>query len=528
MKRALLPLLLATLLLAPAGSGAREIYGKSAGQIDFYQGNKLLQSWRVPEARALADKMKASGDQPVAAAMLDAHVKFFEGRYEEAKATLEGLGAEGSFSELVRATAEATRGFTWRESKHFIVGWADPKDEILADSALAGMETARRVLSDTLGFAPEGKVRVEIYPTSADFTAVSTLTRDEVETSGTIGLCKFDRVMITSPRATFFGYRWRDTLCHEYVHLAVYRMSEGQAPIWMHEGIAKHLEGAWRGVVGAMDAQSLALLAERHTAGTLIPLEKMSPSVAKLPSATETALAFAEVGTMMRFLTDARGPGSIPAMVRAVGAGQSDRAALEKVWKGSFDSFYQAWDQWVGALPPPPEGVEVRGPKLRDEGVEPVDDPGAIPDPEARDFARLGDMLRGRGRMEAAAVEYRKGYAAAPKNPAIVSRHAMGRLYLEEPAEALRAVEGVIGLYADRGVLWSRKGEALFALERYKEAIGAFDELMEINPFDLPGRMGLLAAAEAAGDAALAERERNILKILGADAVPEGHPGKER
>ena len=45
----------------------------------------------------------------------------------------------------------------------------------------------------------------------------------------------------------------------------------------------------------------------------------------------------------------------------------TDRAALEAVWGGSFDSFYEAWNQWAGALPPPAEGVEVLGPVLRED-----------------------------------------------------------------------------------------------------------------------------------------------------------------
>jgi tetratricopeptide (TPR) repeat protein len=510
-------------VVLPVAATASEVYGVGAQELDYYQGNRLLTEWRVGEARQLADRMLAESRGDSAAKLFDAHVRFFEGDYDGALAALDGLGVKGGFRELVRATAEAVRPMKSRESEHFVVFWGDPKDEVLADMALESLETARTAIEKSLGYASPGKVRLEIYPTVSSFTAVSTLTRKEVATSGTIGLCKFDRIMITSPRATAFGYRWRDTLCHEYVHLVVYRLSAGSAPIWVHEGVAKYFEGAWRGRIGHMDAQSLALLAERHRKGTLISLEKMSPSVAKLPSAEDTALAFAEVGTMMRFLTEKKGEGALAGLVRAMGSGADDRAALESVWGGSFDSFYDAWNQWAGGLPPPETEVEVVGPVLREDAGD-ADDPGAIPEPEARDFARLGDMLRGRGRMTAAAIEYEKGFRAAPKNPAIASRHALGRLAMNQPAEALRAVEGVLDLYDDRGVLWVRKGDALRLLKRPEEAVRAYRELLEINPFDLQGRMGLLDAATAAGDTAEAERQHKALAILEEEAAPKNHP----
>ena len=41
---------------------------------------------------------------------------------------------------------------------------------------------------------------------------MSTLTEKEIETTGTIALCKYGKLMIVTPRATVFGYPWMDTL----------------------------------------------------------------------------------------------------------------------------------------------------------------------------------------------------------------------------------------------------------------------------------------------------------------------------
>jgi tetratricopeptide (TPR) repeat protein len=515
---------LSIITLLPISSLSNEVYGVSGETVDFYRGNKLLGEWRVAEAREAVDSLKKAGKSAVAADILDAHVRFFEGRYSEALKILDEYKLEDSFRELVKVTADSAAKFKSREKGHFRVYWDNPRDEVMADEALEALDAAQKALEKELGFIPEGVVRVEIYPGIPEFTAVSTLTKTEVETSGTIGLCKFNRIMIASPRSTVWGYRWLDTLAHEYVHLAIFRMSAGRAPIWIHEGLARHFEGAWRGRTGRETPFDLALLTKRFKAETLIPLEKMSPSVAKLPSAEDTSLAFAQVSTMMGFLAERKGAGALPELVRLIGGGTGDRAAVEAVWGGSFASFEEAWKEWVRSLPPQESEVEVLGIELKGEGGERALEPGRISDPGAEDYSRLGDMLRSRGRMKAAAVEYEKAFGLSPKTPSIVSRYALGRLSLGEYEKALSAVDGVIGIYEDRGVLWSRKGEALMGLGRYGEAYEAFAELMEINPFDEPGRMGLVEAAKKSGRTADYERQLKLLKILTSEGAAKPHP----
>lgn len=513
--RLVVALALAACLLLPAPAGAREVYGLSAKELGLYAGNAYLSSWRVPEAREALDRVlaKTPGDRD--ARELEAQVLFFEGRYAESLRALDRLGERGRFRDLAAATVEATRGFSSRRSEHFEVSWGNPRDEVLAEPALQGLEAARAALSRALGFAPAGRVRVELYPSVASFTAVSTLTRREVETSGTIGLCKFDRLMITSPRATLWGYRWRDTLCHEYAHLAIYRLSRGTAPIWVHEGIAKYLESAWRGAPGELSPASQALLARRLEKGKLIPLEAMSPSVAKLPSAEDTALAFAQVGTMMAFLAERKGPESLGRLLEGLAAGKTDRQALEAVWPGGLPAFDEAWRVWVKGLPLRKEAIQVMGLELAEGEGRPDREPGAIADPEARDYAKLGDLLRGRGRLGAAAAEYAKAFAKDPTAPGVASRQALALLGLGRFTEALAAAGKGLELYPDLGVLWLRQGQALAGLGRPGEGAKAFREVLEINPFDPAARGGLLAAARALGDAAEAKRQEWALGVLG-------------
>src|SRR5262249_52741222 len=148
------------------------------------------------------------------------------------------------------ATANLTRSYGQTESEHFVVRYPKGAEEILVPYAIEALEAARAALATDFDWAPPGKVRVEIHADVSDLATVSTLTLKEIETSGTIALCKWNRLMIVSPRALVRGYAWLDTLNHEYTHYVVTRLSHNTVPIWLHEGIAKFEERRWRAAAG--------------------------------------------------------------------------------------------------------------------------------------------------------------------------------------------------------------------------------------------------------------------------------------
>ena len=83
------------------------------------------------------------------------------------------------------------------------------------------LEAAYQALHDDLGFDAEIPIRVEFYRSPSDLAAVSSLSQAEVARTGTIALCKWARLMVTTPRALAYGYPWLDSINHELVHYAV-------------------------------------------------------------------------------------------------------------------------------------------------------------------------------------------------------------------------------------------------------------------------------------------------------------------
>src|SRR5256886_16565580 len=190
------------------------------------------------------------------------------------------------------------------------------------------MKKAYAALTKALGVSPPAKIRVEVYETAQALSRVSPLTVAEIKASGTIALCKYNRLMITSPRALLRGYAWLDTLSHEFTPYLVTQKGRNSVPIWLQEGLAKFLETRWRGAPGlAVDEMSLALLQDAAKHGKLIPFARMHPSIAMLPTQEQAALAFAEVEAAMRLLYQRGGQAALTELISAMAAGVAEEQA---------------------------------------------------------------------------------------------------------------------------------------------------------------------------------------------------------
>ena len=132
-------------------------------------------------------------------------LRLYQHRYDEAAATLEGvLTAQHDPMGLLRIARNAAalaKSQASAESDHFVVAYPKGKDEVLVPYLLEALEAQRAALLQDLGVAPPGKVRVEILSATTDLSRLSTLTEAEIRGSGTIALCKYNKLMLVSPKA---------------------------------------------------------------------------------------------------------------------------------------------------------------------------------------------------------------------------------------------------------------------------------------------------------------------------------------
>ena len=435
-------------------------------------------------------------------------VRFHEGDYAEATRLMERaialaptapeLSARREMQGLMQATVEATRGFAESRSAdgRFVVSYAPGRDEVLVPYALETMQAADDALFEVLGTRVPGPVRLEIYPTAASLSAVSSLTVEEIERTGTIALCKWDRLMLTSPRALERGYPWTDTIGHEYVHLVLTRASRDKAPVWLQEGVAKFLERAWRGGAphAELDPAVEALLAHAVAENELIPFDRLHPSIARLPSQEDAALAFAQVATFVEAFYARHGAEGLRDVVTRIADGADARDALAAVAGVPFSRLENRWLAELRRRPAPEDPPRMVAMRFR-HGSGDVDESREIQIEDARRFFRLGNLLYDRGRAGAAASEYEKARERAPDDPIVASRLGRAALSAGRSALALRALAPLVSRYPDHAPLLAALGSALLAEGRTEEARAQLMEAIRVNPFDPEPHCGLARAA---------------------------------
>jgi len=496
--------------------------------------DQSINDWDLPAAKKeLAELERLEPETAEPLQYFQGRIAFEEGRYGEAVQLFTAAGLDdkpGSFLRLAKDTKKIIQDHHQAESEHFIFFYPKGKDEILAPYALETLESIRQALSEDLGFAPSEKVRVEVVNDARELSKVSTLTYKQILTTGTIAICKFNKLMITSPKAVLHGYDWRDTLAHEFVHLVVSQRSHNSVPIWLHEGLAKYLESRWRGGPAlSISPSTLALLGDRVKKDKLIPFERMHPSIALLPSPEDAATAFAEVFFAVDLLYRQRGAHALMSLLNELGGGKDDKKAIEAVTGKSFAAFEKSWLAHVRAQPFPKELIPLSENKvvLKDQA------PGAKKDSEkkgreisfsdfadvsegsARKFAHLGELMRERGRPGAAAEEFAKSRSlVGDKYESISNKYALSLLELHRLDEAENVLHSLLAIHPGSPATNVHLGRIYLSRKDMARAKGAYLEALASDPFDEEIHLSLLRIHSATGAKALAQRARDASVLL--------------
>lgn len=456
------------------------------------QAYNLMDEWRIDEAeervRTLSNKYPDSG----VVRFLRARVEFFRGNYEAAwnlmKDVQDRRQAIREFKSLLKRTVSATAGFVSQQSDHFIFRYVDGPDQILVSYAVEVLERSYEVLGTLLGYFPKEKILVEFYPDRVPFSKISPLTMKDIMTSGTVALCKYNRIMMISPASLVRGYNWMDTLSHEYVHYLLTKKSRNNVPLWLHEGIAKHFETRWKGGTGELAPILETVLARGLANDYLVPLADMMPSLAKLKTSEDVQLAYAEVSTMVEYMVRKNGQNMIPSLVEQAASGKAFQKILEDKLGQDLRSFQRDWRNFVGKkklknIP----GLKVLDYRFKNDRSETGDekDYREVDSHLARDFTFLGDLLQSRNHLKAAAVEYRKAIENS-KTFSPILYNKLGRIYLlrkkYDPAEEF--FKKSLNYYPTFPTSLTNLGELYHQTDRQQLAVDYFEQAVRINPFN--------------------------------------------
>jgi tetratricopeptide (TPR) repeat protein len=489
------------------------------------EGEVLLERWQAEAARQWAEKRLASEPQNPAWRFLLGEALFELGRYEEALEAFDSLLKVAphpriqAYREFVAQTIQSTATLQPIETAHFRIFLDPDKDAALASYVAEVLEQSYQRLGEIFRFTPTEKMRVEIFPTTATFYPASSLSTRDIEVSGAIGICKFNKIMLLSPRNLARGYRWTDALSHEYIHYIVVQLSHNRAPIWLHEGIAKYFESAWRLPQGAwLDRRSESLLAHALRHNSFVGFKNMDPSLVKLDTTYQVQLAYAEASSAIDFIVKQRGAEGLLEVLQALRQTQEGGAAeaVARVMGMAFDTFQEQWQQFLVAKQlQEHQGVHLPRFELKQEGKMPTDElQQELQSNTVRLHARLGDRLRQNGRAPAAAAEYRRALTQDPYSPYLLNKLASVLMAQGEWQQALPHLQRAQQLSSDDVATYTNLGRLYVALQDYAQARAALLEAVQINPFDPTIHMYLAESYRQLGQSDQAQQEQQLFETL--------------
>lgn len=485
----------------------------------------LLEAWQLEDARAAAEQILADDPKNPEAWHLAGRVQHARGEHLAALSLLEaaakaGVAEAGYSVPLAESSARYQSHFDSFDTPHFRVRFLN-KDEIVARYAAPVLEAAYHNIGTDLGLLPAERgerIVVEIYPDARGLAGATGLTIKEIETSGTIAVCKFHRLMVTSPLATADGYDWADTIAHELAHLIISKKSHNTVPIWLHEGIAKYFESRWRGKAGqALSAYGEKLLADAVRTKKFVTYQQMHPSMAKLPSQEMAALAFAEVFTTIEYLVQEHGVESVRAVLEASAGGLELDQALRQVYGMGLLGIESSWKRYLLKRPfrevphAKPRPIRLAANEKEASDARPLEH---MQDKTVHDLSRLGELLQLRGHTQAAVVEYEKAYArSGPTYATLVYRLARAYLDTRRDADALVVLDKALAIHPDESDIRLLAGRAYMMQKRHDQARAQYEAVRLQNPFNPEIHDALRQIYEARGDTDAAKLEAHFLEL---------------
>jgi tetratricopeptide (TPR) repeat protein len=484
-----------------------------------------LECWNVEEAWTEIVRLLDKDPKESELLELASQIAFYRGDYQEALKLMKSAIALGGEDERKKGFAlftEETIGvvtpFKRYESPHFFISLDEKQDGILVDYLMGTMERTYQIMAEHYGFQPREKIRIEVFPDTKAFYFASSLSARDIEVTGAVGLAKFNKLMVLSPRALVYGYRWLDAISHEYMHYLIVKLTANKAPIWFHEGLAKYEETRWRNGPSYLSPLYQTLMARALADGKLIGFERMEPSLVKLDTPEDVQLAYAQAASAIEFIIAKSGHKGLEEVMKRM-ASQRERGAAEsikEVMGFSFNEFETKWKEYLASKGlKEVGGVNVHRYKIKEgKADEERLDMSEIKSMVARNRAHLGDLLKERGRMEAAVLEYRRALAEIHDSVPIMSRLSNVLISLGRDEEALEILKRAKELSPDHPSTYTDLGKIYLKLKDFRRAEEAFQASIQINPFDPEVHQGLATVFEMLGDPAAGLKEKEIAKKL--------------
>ncbi len=380
-----------------------------------------------------------------------------------------------SLADLAKSCARATAaGFVLEDKQRGVwLRLQDDADRALAPFIFEVAAQARDTVSKEVGIDLPRPLRIDLVRDLFSLSSVSGLPLSAAETTGTLAVARWGRVIMLSPRAPVQGYPWQDTLAHEITHLLVTRATRDFAPLWMQEGLAKRFEVRWR-PARPFDRPDWADTGARNAAldGRSVGIDKLGPSIAMLPTPEAAGIAFAEVTSFMHFFIVQNGEPALRLLfadLRGNGPAGAEAALLSVTGYG-LSEWNARWQRFLREpVKPSVEEAPLHAVAPRARG-------------DAGRRVRLADLLSARAHGRESASEVEPLLNSLSRLPQIRARAASGLYAAGDDAGAERALGTVAEIDALYGPWFALAGRGFKRRGQDAEAANAFTLGLSTDP----------------------------------------------
>ncbi len=451
-------------------------------------------------------QLMRTGDEPEARRVLDRTFKAFP--YDTVTFNLLGLLDKLEKFEIV-------------QDGDLVFKFHPDEARVLREYAIPLANDALKKLTAIYQFTPKGPILIEIFPQHDDF-AVRTLGLPGM--IGALGACFGRVVSLDSPRAKPPGdFSWQSTLWHELTHVITLQMSNQRVPRWLTEGISVYEEGRQRPAWGRDMEVPFAIALGR---GQTLKLRDLNSGFTK----SETiALAYYEASLVVDHILTTHGEEALRRLVRIYGEGVEGEAAISKALGVTIDqlqaSFDKMLDQRFGAVRTAVRDLAKPAEDRSTGDVAALKTAAADNSGSYRAQLLYGAALAKQG-DKAAFEPLEKAAALVPMAIGPESPHAiMGQLAekLNDPARAIKEYTQLLE-YDHTAIDAARRLADLGtkANDPKVTALGS-QRIVELDPFDSTGHVGLGQVALKTRDAATAIREFTVALSIGPPDRASAH-----
>jgi predicted Zn-dependent protease len=224
---------------------------------------------------------------------------------------------------------------------------------------------------------------------------------------------------------------------------------------------------------------------------------------------------------------ETKGTAGFRTIIQELRNGQTDRKAVEAAVGMSFPLFEKSWLAHIKKQSFPKELLPREDVVLKEtaKGKEKEDpkkgreisfgDFMEVDELPARKLAHLGEVLRERNRVKAAASEYAKAYElVGDKYESVSNKYALTLLELRRLDEAERVLRGSLRVHPGMPGTNVHLGRILLFRKDYPKAKAAYLEALSTNPFDPEIHVALTRIHDELGETALKARTKQAGALL--------------